>query len=189
MKKFAFLLLTLLLAVPAAAQDQVPPGAPVAKPPAARTAAQKPSRSAGQTPQQQAAAMGDLSGGRFIPPPILQILADRRIDPNIAYILWQTARKPIDEWTLNQLFFVTQTVPTLVEAGIPTDKLQALYEFLGLDPADLFNPRLGESWQSKSTAFNPNSTTNVGAISSADCQTDPGTMTVGTFQVCTGGAQ
>jgi hypothetical protein len=89
MRKLAFLLLTLLFAVPAAAQDQVTPGAPVAKPPAARTAAQKPSRSAAQTPQQQAAAMGDLSGGRFIPPPILQILADRRIDPNIAYILWQ----------------------------------------------------------------------------------------------------
>jgi hypothetical protein len=133
--------------------------------------------------------MGDLSGGRFIPPPILTILADPRIDPNIAYILWQTARKPIADWTLNELFFVTQTAPTLVEAGIPTDKLQALYQFLGLDPADLFSPKLGRDWQSNSTAFDPRSSTNVGAISSTDCQTDPGTMTVAKFQACTGGAQ
>jgi hypothetical protein len=189
MKGYVLLLLTLLPVAQAAAQERAASDRPTAQPIPARSPVQKSSRSAGQTAEQQAAATGDVSGGRFIPKPILEILADPRIDPNIAYILWQTARMPIDNWTLSELFFVTQTVPTLVEAGIPTDKLQALYQFLGLDPADLFNPRLGESWQSKSTAFDPNSTTNVGAISSADCQTDPGTMTVATFQTCTGGAQ
>jgi hypothetical protein len=188
MKRLVLLLLTVLIAVPGTVQGQPAPGASHArlpvKPPAAKTSGQP-----SQTPEQRAATMGDLSGGRFIPPPILTILADPRIDPNIAYILWQTARKPIADWTLNELFFVTQTAPTLVGAGIPTDKLQALYQFLGLDPADLFSPKLGRDWQSNSTAFDPRSSTNVGAISSTDCQTDPGTMTVAKFQACTGGAQ
>ncbi len=189
MKGFAFLLLALLLAAPVAAQES---GAPAhratGRPPARQTTAPKPP-APDQAAQQRAAALGDLAGGRYIPKGILEILADPRIDPNIAYILWQTARKPIADWTLNELFFVTQNAPTLVEAGIPAQKLQTLYQFLGLDPADLFYPQLGPNWQSRSTAFDPSSAANVGAISSAECQGDPGMMTVATFQACTGGAQ
>jgi len=146
-----------------------------------------PANQASQEATRQA-AIGDLSGGRFIPKPILEILADRRIDPNIAYILWQTARKPLKEWTLNELAFVAQIAPTLAEAGIPVAKLEGLFKFMGLNPEGLFNPQPEQSWQSRSTAFDPSSAANVAAISSADCQTDPGTMTVATFQACTGGA-
>jgi len=139
--------------------------------------------------QQQQAVIGDVAGGRVIPDPILKILADPHIDPNVAYILWQLSRKPMDEWTLSELGFVGQIAPTLVEAALPIDKVQMLYQFWGLDTSDVFNPSLGPSWQSQSTAFNPYSAANVAAISSADCQVDISQMSVATYRACIGGGQ
>lgn len=166
MKFFGLLLLTLALAVATSATAQVP------------------------SSTQQRAATGDVAGGRFIPPQILQILADPRIDPNVAYILWQTSRKPMDDWTVSELGFATQAAATLVEVGIPLIQVQTLYQFWGLDPNDVFNPSFGSDWQSRSTAYDPRNAGNVGAISSSDCQVNVSQMTVGTFRQCAaGGAQ
>ncbi len=144
------------------------------------------------TPAQQLAlqlAIGDEYGGRTIPAPVIKILSDPRVEPITAYIVWQAARKPLDQWTLKQLQDVTATLPTLAETGIPIGEIQELYKFLDLDPGDIFNPQLGQDWQERSTRFDPNSTAAVAAISSVDCQTDPSVMTVGTFRACNAGGQ
>lgn len=137
----------------------------------------------------QQAAMGDLFGGRPIPPNILKILADPRIEPVTAYIVWQAARRPIEEWTVRQLQDIMAIVPTLVETGMPMPQIQALYQYLGLDPSDVFNPNLGQDWQDQSTRFDKTGSAAVAAISSSDCQTDSGQMTVATFQSCVSGGQ
>ena len=175
MKPAGALLLTLALvaATAAAAQDR-------------RVPRQAPPESAA-TATQQRAATSDVAGGKVIPKSILEVLADPHIDPDVAYILWQTSRKPMEDWTMKQLAFVTQAAPTLVEAGVPFKKVQLLYAFWGLDPNDVFNPRLGPQWQAQSTAYNPRSASNVGAISSADCQIDVSLMTVATYKACAAG--
>lgn len=180
-----------------------PPGAPPPRqsaqvaPPAWRPGAGQPNRatgsggrhgpppSAAQERVIQQAAMGDQFGGRIIPPDIRKILADRRIEPITAYLLWQAARRPIEEWTMRQLQDLTSTLPTLIEAGIPLEQVQTLYKFLELDPNEVFNPQFGQDWQTRSTRFDPTSTAAVAEISTADCQTDPGMMTVATFRSCT----
>lgn len=167
------LIMALASATAAAAQDR-------------RVPRQAPQESSATTTQQRAAT-GDVAGGKVIPKSILEILADPHIDPNVAYILWQTSRKPIEDWTMKELAFVTQAAPTLVEARVPYKKIQLLYAFWGLDPDDVFNPRLGPQWQSQSTAYNPRSASNVGAISSADCQIDVSQMTVATYRACAAG--
>lgn len=195
-------LLAVSTAAPAAAQTppvthsvprQVPrelvtgrQGVPTPPPPPA-TAQVSPPVTVPQAAPRPSPAIGDFAGGRFIPKPILDILADPRIDPDIAYIFWQTSRKPIDDWTMGELRFVAQAAPTLVEAGIPIDKVRMLYTFWGLDPNDVFNPSLSADWQSQSTAYDPHSAANVGAISSADCQVDLSLMTVGTYRACATG--
>jgi hypothetical protein len=141
------------------------------------------------TRTQQNAILGDFSGGQFIPQPILAILGDPRFDPNVAYILWQLSRRPITDWTLSELAFVAQIAPTEAEVGVPITKLQTLYQFWGLDPNDIFSVSLGANWQSKSTAYSPDSATRVGAISSAECQVDASQMTLGTYQSCIGANQ
>lgn len=138
---------------------------------------------------QQQAALGDMFGGRTIPPKILKIMANPRIEPVVAYMVWQAARKPIDEWTLRQLQEITAIIPTLPETGMPMSDIQALYKYLGLDPSDVFNPQLGNNWQDNSTRFDRSSAAAVAAVSSADCQTDPGEMTVATFRSCRSGGQ
>ena len=80
-------------------------------------------------------------------------------------------------------------VPTLAVTGMPMPQIQALYQFLGLDPSDVFNPQLGQDWQNRSTRFDKSSDAAVAAISSADCQTDPGQMTVAMLQSCVSGGQ
>jgi hypothetical protein len=75
------LILALASAMPAAAQDRKVPRQAL---PALSTA-------------QRQAATGDVAGGRFVPQPILDILGDPRIEPNIAYIFWQISRKPMDD--------------------------------------------------------------------------------------------
>ena len=177
----------LAMALPAVAQTQARPQQVaqdvVTGLPRVETAARP------QSSAQQQAVIGDVAGGRSIPGPILKILADPHIDPDVAYILWQLSRKPIDEWTLGQLTFVGQIAPTLVEAALPIEKVQILYRFWGLDPSDVFNPSLGPNWQSQSIAYNASIGTNVAAISTSDCQVELSQMTVATFRACTGGGQ
>jgi hypothetical protein len=194
MKTLGLLLLLMAWAMPtsaqnnpASAQDNVVTPQVVARkanvraPP--RPAAVKPD------PTQQHAVSGDVAGGQAIPKPILEILADPRIDPNVAYILWQTSRKPMDTWTMAELGFVGQAAPTLIEAGVPIIKVQMLYQFWGLDPSDVFNPSLAANWQAQSTAFDPKSAAAAAAISSAECQVDISLMPVGTYRFCAGGGQ
>lgn len=156
--------------------------APVASTPAAPRRAQA-------SLEQQHAMIGDFAGGQYIPAPILKILADRRVDPDVAYMLWQLSRRPLDDWTLSELALVAQIAPTEVEAGLPIELVQALYQFWGLDPDDVFNPTLGSNWQAKSTAYSTESAANVAAISTAECQVDVSQMTLGTFRSCIGAAQ
>jgi hypothetical protein len=139
--------------------------------------------------QEQAIAGGDIAGGRVIPDPILKILANPHIDPDIAYILWQLSRRPLDDWTLAELGFVGQIAPMLVESALPIEQVQLLYKFWGLDPNNVFNPSLPSNWQSQSTAFNPYNAATVSAISSAECQVDPSQMLMSTFRSCIGGGQ
>jgi len=164
------LLVALASAMPAAAQGRKMAGQPLPPPSVA----------------QRQAATGDVAGGRFIPQPILDILGDPRIDPNIAYIFWQTSRKPIDEWTMGEVGFTTSVAATLLEAGIPLIKIQTLYQFWGFDPRDIFNPSFAD-WQSQSTAYDPRNAGNVLSISSADCQVNVSLMTVATFRGCSSG--
>jgi len=137
----------------------------------------------------QRSILGDVAGGRFVPPQILSILADRRFDPDIAFILWQLSRREFDDWTIGELALVAQIAPTEVEAGVPIVELQTLYRFWGLNPDDVFNPSLGANWQSQSTAYSPDSAARVGAISTAECQVGISQMTLGTYRSCLGAAQ
>jgi hypothetical protein len=144
---------------------------------------------AAQSARAVQATIGDTAGGKFIPQPILDVLADPHLDPNVAYLLWQLSRKPIADWTLAELGFVAQITPTLLEANISVTKIQMLYQFWGLDPNDVFNVSLGANWQSQSTAFSNSTAGNVAAISAAECQVDLGQQTVATFEACAGGQQ
>jgi hypothetical protein len=190
MKTPGLLLFLIIWAMPALAQDIAASPEVTASPTAVPSKAKVrvPTKAAAQpTSAQQGDVLSDVAGGRVIPKPIVDILADPRIDPIIAYILWQLSRKTMDEWTLSELGFVGQAAPTLAEAGITVGQLQTLYKFWGLDPDDVFNPSLPANWQSRSTAFDPRSAAAVAAISSAECQVDISQMTVATFRSCSGG--
>ena len=135
----------------------------------------------------QRAAIGDVAGGRKIPTLVLSILADPRIDPVIAYLLWQAARRPIGDWTVSQYLEITHIVPTLVETGMNVLELEVLYKYLGLDPGRLFQPQLEKNWQSASTSFDAR--LNVAAVSSAVCQMPAQHMTIATYQSCFDGGR
>ncbi|HUO94378.1 MAG TPA: hypothetical protein VMU22_15740, partial [Rhizomicrobium sp.] len=84
--------------IAAAAQanaEVLPPATQPAPPPA-------------QTLSQTRATLGDTAGGRYIPKPVLDILADSRIDPEVAYMLWQLSRRSVGDWTMAELSFVAQ---------------------------------------------------------------------------------
>jgi len=138
-------------------------------------------------PTRQQGASDDLSEAREVPDNIRKIIADPRIEPVIAYVLRQAAHKPIGDWTVRQLQQVAAVISTLPETGIPMAEIQTLYEFLGLDPGDVFNPQLGSNWQDSSTRFDRSGGGAVAAISSADCQGDPGEMTVSVSRSCQSG--
>ena len=110
----------------------------------------------------------DVRGARFIPPSIEAFLSDRRIDPSVRAFLRSMASKPTDDWSLAELQRVSAIVPTLTEMRNPiaTARISEFYEFLGLDPTQLFDPQLG-NWQANSTAFDPRNF----AASTADCPT------------------
>jgi hypothetical protein len=153
--------------------------------PSPQTATEKPAPQAGT----ERAGLGDTAGGRYIPKPVLDILADPHLDPNVAYMLWQLSRRPVGDWTITELSFVAQLAPTMLEGGISVTRVQTLFQFWGLDPDDIYNVSLAPNWQSKSTAFSNNDEGNVAAISSAECQADPSQMTVSTFKACTASRQ
>lgn len=110
----------------------------------------------------------DVRGARFIPPNIEALLRDRRIDPTVRAYLRGMAAKPTEDWSLADLQRVSAIVPTLTEMQNPiaTARISEFYEFLGLDPTQLFEPQLG-NWQGNSTAFDPRNF----APSTADCPT------------------
>ena len=98
----------------------------------------------------------DIAGSRFIPPKIMGLLNDRRIDPSTRAFLHFVAAKPTEDWTLQELTMTLQLVPTLTEMHIATAVLGDFYDFLGLDPTQLFEPQLGD-WQKRSIGFDGNS--------------------------------
>jgi hypothetical protein len=157
--------------------------------PSPQTAAQAVAEKPVPSVREEHAAVGDTAGGRYIPKPVLDILADPHIDPNVAYMLWQLSRRPVGDWTISELSFVAQLAPTMLEADISVIKIQTLYQFWGLDTNDIFNVSLAPNWQSQSTAFSTNDAGNVAAISSAECQVEASQMTVSTFKACTAGRQ
>lgn len=97
--------------------------------------------------------MDDVRASRIVPPQVRRFLADRRIDPLTRAYLTGIAGKERDGWTLADLQLLTAVVPALTELRIGTAVLSEFYEFLGLDPANLFEPQLGSGWQTGSTAF------------------------------------
>lgn len=133
----------------------------------------------------------DVLGSRFIPPAIQAFLSDQRIDPTVRAFLRGVASKPTEDWTLLELQMVTQLVPTLSEMRIATRTLSAFYEFIGLDPTQLFEPRLGK-WQQTSTGFDRRS---YDAVQQAQCfyllgygeTLDPSAVTLKDVAACSTG--
>lgn len=98
-------------------------------------------------------SIGDRAPQRIIPPRIQLLLRDRRIDPlTRAYLLGLAGRKQ-EEWSVQDVQTLGSLIPTLTELNVPTALLSELYAFLGLNPGSLFEPQLGDGWQSASTAF------------------------------------
>lgn len=97
----------------------------------------------------------DTRGRRLIPPSILALLNDRRVDPAVRAYLIGIAGKQTDEWTMHDLQTVTAVIPSLTVLNISTSRLSEFYEFMGLDPASLFEPQLGSGWQNAVTEFDP----------------------------------
>jgi len=134
----------------------------------------------------------DLLPKRYVPPAIIAFLSDRRIDPLTRAFLRTMAGKETADWTLSEYWTVTSLVPTLAETNVPTRDLSAFYEFLGLDPASLFEPTLRNTWQQKAaSAFSAN---DLSATQRAQClallgfgQTlDPSEVTLGAMAACAG---
>lgn len=204
----ASLILLLTLASPAIAQERSnapqPPKAPIAAPRAAPLRAACPPGSTRPSCQARRATVApasppasvplgrtdDIGGTRFVPPAIQTLLADRRIAPTTRYVLRHLAAKPTEDWTLGELQLVQQLVPTLSEMSIPTRTLSDFYEFLGLDPTSLFEPRLGNS--ATGTGFDRR---NYEAVQQAQClyllgygeNIDPSAVTLKDLAACSPG--
>jgi len=133
----------------------------------------------------------DIRGSRFVPPAIQALLADRRIDPLTRAFLRGVSAKPTEDWTLLELQTVTQLAPTLAEVQIPTRRLSDFYEFLGLDPTQLFEPQLGD-WQQQGTGLDRHS---YDAVQQAQClyllgygdTPDPSKVTLRDITACSAG--
>jgi hypothetical protein len=125
---------------------------------------------------------------RFVPPKIVALLHDRRIDPQTRAFLEMVAVKPTKRWTLGELAIVQQLVPTLTEMMIPTAQLSDFYAFLGLNPTQLFVPQLAD-WQNGTTAFDAR---NYDSTQQAQClyllgvgeNPDPSSVTLGELAAC-----
>ncbi|WP_043367218.1 hypothetical protein [Belnapia sp. F-4-1] len=99
--------------------------------------------------------MDDVRAQRLVPPGVRQFLNDPRIDPVSRAFLTGIAGKDRDAWTMHDYQMISALIPTLTEMRISTATLSAFYEFMGLDPANLFEPQLGDGWQTSSTPFDP----------------------------------
>lgn len=136
----------------------------------------------------------DMPGKRFIPPKIVAFLADRRIEPLSRAFLQRMSGKPTEDWTLAELELVTSLVPALTEMRIPTAVLSDFYDFLGLDPTNLFIPQLGVNWQQRATAQDAH---NLYAVERGACFSmlgiggvvDRDGLTVGQIQACRTGEE
>ncbi len=131
--------------------------------------------------------MDDVRGQRFIPPGIRAFLNDRRIDPAIRAYLLGMAGRNTDTWTLAEFQFLTAVVPSLTEIYISTSTLSEFYEFMGLDPASLFEPQLGQGWQASSTTFDPRfygNTPRRCRTLQRQAQSDPSTVKVQALLSC-----
>jgi hypothetical protein len=130
----------------------------------------------------------DVKGTRYVPPAIQAFLSDRRLDPYTRAFLRGLAAKPTEQWTQGELRTVIQLVPSLTEMAIPTRKLSDFYEFLSLNPAELFEPQLG-NWQTKSVGFDQK---NYDAVQQAQClyllgygeNIDPSSVTLQDLAAC-----
>ena len=85
----------------------------------------------------------EVRGSRFVPPRMQAFLNMPKIDPQTRAFLWHVAAKQTEDWTLSEYQTTTQLVPALAETAVPTRLLSEFYEFLGLDPTELFEARLG----------------------------------------------
>lgn len=121
-------------------------------------------RPAQPPPPRQLGRTDDITGSRFVPPAIQRFLADPRLAPTTRAFLRGVAAKPTEDWTLREYEMVTQLVPTLTEMAISTRTLSDFYEFLGLDPTQLFEPKLGKF--QTSTGFDQR---NYDAVQQAQC--------------------
>jgi hypothetical protein len=129
----------------------------------------------------------DTPNRRLIPPSITRFLNDRRIDPATRSFLFTIANKPNGEWTLADLQMVSSVVPTLTEMRIPAAALRAFYEYLGLDPNNLFEPQIGGTWQVSSTLNEPRNYARVraGCIDlQRTAQRDPSTVRIEELLAC-----
>jgi hypothetical protein len=99
--------------------------------------------------------LNELPPQRFIPPNIVALLHDPRVDVVTRAYLLGMAGKKTEDWTLADLRMVTVLVPVLTEMHIGTAMLSEFYTFMGLDPNSLFEPQLGAGWQTSSTALDP----------------------------------
>lgn len=148
-------LLGLLAAGPALAQPQqagcAQPGA-CAQPANPRDAARAPRQAAARPP---APSASDITGGRFVPPAVVQALSTPRVDPDTRALILALAARPFDSWSVADLTAITAIAPVLVEVGVPERALRELYEALGMDPGNLFDPQLGNAWQAPQNEFDP----------------------------------
>jgi hypothetical protein len=129
--------------------------------------------------------VGDIAPQRLIPPSIMRFLNDRRIEPLTRSFLLGIAGKKREDWTLQDLQEVTAVVPSLTEMHISTAVLSEFYEFMGLDPASLFEPQLGADWQATSTAFDPRNARNRRCANlRVQAQTDPGAVMLNDLLNC-----
>lgn len=90
--------------------------------------------------------IGDRAPQR-LPPRILALLRDPRVDPLTRAYLLDLAGRKLDQWSVQDVQTLSAFIPTLAELGLPSGLIGELHETLGLEPGSLFEPQLGEDWQ------------------------------------------
>ncbi|MCI0753510.1 hypothetical protein [Teichococcus vastitatis] len=98
-------------------------------------------------------SLGDRAPQRIVPPRIQALLRDRRVDPLTRVYLLDLAGRKQEEWSVQDVQTLSTIIPVLTELNLRMGLIEELYTFLGLDPNNLFEPQLGNGWQSASTAL------------------------------------